>query len=309
MTEPYGLRDDAIGWLNMRTAGGVEPVTREDVQDYTFRGEKVRLQPVQTGIWKPAGFDATLSIMTVFRTPGKERPYEDVPGVDGLPRYAWRGDNPNHPDNVGLRRAMESRLPLIWFWGVAMAPARFQVIAPVYVVAEEPEQRRFVLAAVEDKSLLPDLAHPSRLIEIDRRYVRNMTKRRVHQPVFRSMVLTAYNNACAVCALPHEELLDAAHIVDDSDEHGIASVANGLALCKIHHAAYDKLFMGIRPDYVIEIRPEVLVETDGPVLEYGLQKIHGHRLQNVPTARNAQPASERLQQKYEQFKIGAKSVA
>nr|WP_306428060.1 HNH endonuclease [Brevibacterium sp. 50QC2O2] len=58
---------------------------------------------------------------------------------------------------------------------------------------------------------------------------------------------------CAVCSLAHPQLLDAAHIIDDSDEHGIASVVNGLALCKIHHAAYDKFFMGIRPDYVIEL--------------------------------------------------------
>jgi hypothetical protein len=29
---------------------------------------------------------------------------------------------------------------------------------------------------------------------------------------------------------------------------------NGLSLCKIHHAAFDRGIIGIRPNYVIEIR-------------------------------------------------------
>lgn len=36
------------------------------------------------------------------------------------------------------------------------------------------------------------------------------------------------------------ERIDAAHIVEDGHELGIAAVRNGLALCKIHHAAFLK---------------------------------------------------------------------
>jgi hypothetical protein len=52
------------------------------------------------------------------------------------------------------------------------------------------------------------------------------TRQRLHQPVFRSTVLRAYERRCAVCSLAHSELLDAAHIVADSDERGEASVRN-----------------------------------------------------------------------------------
>jgi predicted restriction endonuclease len=38
----------------------------------------------------------------------------------------------------------------------------------------------------------------------------------------------------------HEGLLDAAHIVADSEE-GPPAIQNGLSLCKIHHAAFDQL--------------------------------------------------------------------
>lgn len=36
--------------------------------------------------------------------------------------------------------------------------------------------------------------------------------------------------------------------------------------------------MGVRPDYVVEIRQDVLDEVDGPMLRHGLQDVHGWRL-------------------------------
>lgn len=46
----------------------------------------------------------------------------------------------------------------------------------------------------------------------------------------------------------------AAHIIPDREEGGEPPVTNGLALCKLHHTAFDAFFLSIRPDYVIEIR-------------------------------------------------------
>lgn len=99
-----------------------------------------------------------------------------------------------------------------------------------------------------------------------RRYVMAESKRRLHQPVFRATVMRAYETRCAVCSLAHGQLLDAAHIVPDSDEAGIPTVRNGLAMCKIHHAAYDAHIMGVSPDYVVKIRADLLDEIDGPML-------------------------------------------
>ncbi|MGB7239744.1 MAG: HNH endonuclease [Rhodococcus sp. (in: high G+C Gram-positive bacteria)] len=107
-----------------------------------------------------------------------------------------------------------------------------------------------------------------------RRYVMAESKRRLHQPVFRATVMQAYRTRCAVCASAHGQLLDAAHIVPDSEEAGIATVRNGLSLCKIHHAAYDTNIMGVSPDHVVEIRADLLDEIDGPMLQYGLKERH-----------------------------------
>jgi len=68
---------------------------------------------------------------------------------------------------------------------------------------------------------------------------------------FRQRVIRAYQERCALCSLRHRELLDAAHIAPDGQLEGEPAVSNGVALCKLHHAAFDRLFFAIRPDYVI----------------------------------------------------------
>ncbi|WP_309131256.1 HNH endonuclease [Brevibacterium sp.] len=302
--EPDGLREAAINWLKMRTEDGREPLTREDIKDFQFNGEQFKLQPTQQGIRKPSGFDAALSIQTVFRSPGQERPYEDEVGADGLFRYKWRGTDPDLPENRGLREAMRRRLPLVWFWGVAMAPARFQIIAPVYIVGEEPALNQFVLATVDQEDV-PDLREYSTLEIAARKYIYRLAKTRVHQPVFRSTVLMAYKNRCAVCNLAHPQLLDAAHIVADRETNGIASVVNGLSMCKIHHAAFDTYFLGIRPDHVVEIRHDLLEEIDGPMLRHGLQELHGRQLMTLPTNKRERPRGDLLEEKYVHFKTAS----
>lgn len=305
MTEPEGLRDAAISWLQMRTDGGRESLTRDDLSDFHFANADTRLIAPMQGIWKPGNYHAALSFRTSYTEPGKEPPYEDSTGLDGRFRYKWRGTDPNHPENVGLREARRRHLPLIWFRGVAMNPARYQAIAPVYIVDEEPEHQQFVFVAAEDAQAafeLSESAHES----VARRYLMQMAKARVHQPVFRSMVLSAYENHCTVCMLAHPSLLDAAHIVPDNDERGVAAVVNGLAMCKIHHAAFDRFFLGIRPDYVVEIRHDLLEEVDGPMLRHGLQELHGNQLMAIPKSRRDRPKVDLLEHKYEAFRNATK---
>ncbi|MFQ5740397.1 MAG: hypothetical protein ACE5JX_15420 [Acidobacteriota bacterium] len=65
------------------------------------------------GIFKPKILpELPLTITTVFRGP-----YNDSFTQDGLLAYRYRGTDRNHRDNVELRRAMKSRIPLIYFQG------------------------------------------------------------------------------------------------------------------------------------------------------------------------------------------------
>jgi len=107
-----------------------------------------------------------------------------------------------------------------------------------------------------------------------RRYAEVIVQRRLHQRPFRDRVLLAYGSQCALCRLRHPRLLDAAHIKEDSDG-GEPIVPNGMAMCAIHHRAFDAYVLGVRPDYVVDIRGDVLLEEDGPTLQHALQGLHG----------------------------------
>jgi putative restriction endonuclease len=265
-----------------------------DTNHFSFDGKPQRLI-VQTGIWKPAGLSAALSIRTTYTPPDQPPPYEDDLGLDGYVRYKYRGSDPSHSDNRALREALAARAPLIYFVGIDRG--LYSAHYPVWIVAEDRSRLEFTVALDEAQRPLGtvDLSWP------DKVYALRLSKQRLHQPVFRTRVLHAYNDTCAICRLRHAELLDAAHILPDGHAKGDPIVPNGLALCKIHHAAYDRNIVGIRPDLVVDIQPKILAEVDGPMLRHGLQEMRGLRL-TVPRSPHARPDPARLEERYEGFK-------
>ncbi len=92
------------------------------------------------GIFKPALCQFPLSITTVPLVEGKQPPYLDHFSGSTL-SYRYRGEEPNHRDNTGLRRAMEERLPLIYFFGTV--PSQYLPVWPVFVVADDPDTLTF----------------------------------------------------------------------------------------------------------------------------------------------------------------------
>ncbi|MBX9579726.1 MAG: HNH endonuclease [Gemmataceae bacterium] len=72
---------------------------------------------------------------------------------------------------------------------------------------------------------------------------------------FRPTVLRAYSYRCAVCGIALK-LVDAAHIVPVAYPGSTDEVTNGLALCRLHHAAYDTGLLGVFPDYRVAVHPD-----------------------------------------------------
>jgi putative restriction endonuclease len=162
---------------------------------------------------------------------------------------------------------------------------------------------------VDDLSMTIDalvgrIGHAEDDAEPRRAYVTATVRRRIHQVAFRERVLRAYREWCALCRLRHQELLDAAHIIPDSRLEGEPVVSNGLALCKLHHAAFDRFFFAVRPDYVIEVRESIRAEADGPMLVVGLQQIHGTRIE-LPHRAADLPDPARLARRYQEFRQAA----
>lgn len=81
---------------------------------------------------------------------------------------------------------------------------------------------------------------------------------------FRDRVLTAYGHRCAICGL-QLELVEAAHIVPVSEPSSTDETCNGLALCTLHHRAYDKAILAIANDYhvCVSLSERTRLKTNG----------------------------------------------
>lgn len=265
---------------------------------FEFEGTRVPLVSPQ-GIFKPKVLSQVpLSITTTIKGP-----YSDSFNQDGFLQYKYRGIDPNHRDNVGLKLAAKHSIPLIYFH--AIVEGKYLAVWPVYIVGADDTNLAFTVA-------VDDVQFVSRATQEDwgalrsadsarRAYITSSVRQRLHQRAFRERVLLAYQGQCAFCRLKHEELLDAAHIIPDNEPGGEPVVTNGMALCKLHHAAFDKYILGVRPDYSIEVRQDILREHDGPMLQHGLKGLHEKRIV-LPMKKIQRPDPELLDQRYMKFK-------
>lgn len=243
------------------------------------------------GIWKPKSFKYPISITTTAKGP-----YNDELTKDGFLKYSYRGTDPYHPDNVGLREMMTKGIPLIYFH--AIVPGNYLAAWPVFIQDDDMPNLTFIVAVDEIKRL-GKVEEPA--ADYGRRsYLTTQIRIRVHQQKFRERVLAAYNSQCTLCNLKHRELLDAAHIIPDGQPTGQPVIQNGLTLCKIHHAAFDANIIGITPDYLIRIREDILHEIDGPMLKYGIQSLNNRSIQ-LPRRKHDWPDKTRLEFRFINF--------
>jgi putative restriction endonuclease len=273
-------------------------------QGFLFHGQTVALMSHGLGIWKPRLLAAPLSVLTTAPRANQPPPYEDVLTAEGRLQYAYQGTDPELWTNRALRVAWQHRLPLVYLYGVGQVPGigtGYLAEFPAYVEADHPGALRVDLVfggAPDGSPLGVEVVAPTDV----RGYATRTSLARLHQAAFRQRVLVAYTERCAMCSLHRPKLLDAAHIVPDGEPEGLAVTANGLSLCKLHHAAYDQLLIGVRPDLRVEVATDVLDEIDGPMLRHGLQELHGQRLRVLPRRPADRPSQERLEWRYERFR-------
>ena len=296
------IRTAAFSWLanQVEIHGEVLPWTLL-AKGFEYQGVRIPLVS-QQGIFKPKAINqGPLSIRTSV-----DGPYDDAEGDDGLLRYRYRGTDPELWDNVALRLAWKRGIPLVYFLGIERG--KYLAVWPVYVVGDNPRKLTFTIAVDDRASLyvapnerprensVQDVSGYSR-----REYITRLTRFRVHQHSFRARVLRAYRSQCACCRLRHDSLLDAAHIIADKEPEGEPRVSNGLALCKLHHAAFDSDIFGITPDYIVKVRLDVLEEHDGPMLLHGLQGIHEKQI-ILPQLEEQRPDRTLLEKRFDRFR-------
>ena len=290
------IRQHAFRFLEDLQSRYGDPLPWKPLQDgFELDGQRVTLIGAR-GIWKPASLGLPISITTSWKDP-----YGDEADERGFLQYRYFGDppDPEHPDNAGLRRCLTEGRPIVYFR--AIEKGWYSALWPMVLVHDDIGTRTFT-GACEDVTALRPGIEPDVADDARRAYATRLAMTRLHQAKFRQRILAAYRQSCTICHLKHVRLLDAAHIIPDLHERGDPVVPNGLSLCKIHHAAFDTNILGIRPDHVVEIRSDILEETDGPMLRHGLQELHGARLAVLPRRPEDRPDPERLEVRYDEFR-------
>ncbi|MCZ7555458.1 MAG: HNH endonuclease [Bacteroidia bacterium] len=294
LTLDHSIRTAAFDWLARNADPDSGLITWTQLSTGFPYGDTRIPLVTQRGIFKPRQLDIPLSIRT-----SPQDPYGDAFEGNEVLLYRYFGTVANHRDNAGLREAMRQRLPLVYLKGIS--PGKYCAVWPVYIIGDDPRLLRFRATADMQFSYQIEEEEDSQLITIRRGYAMAQVRVRLHQTSFRDMIMRAYRSTCSMCTLKHEELLDAAHIIPDSNALGVPEVTNGLALCKIHHAAFDKHILGIDPDYHIEVREDILEEVDGPMLQHGLKEMQGRKLY-LPKNAAHYPDRERLEQRFAEFR-------
>lgn len=263
-------------------------------EGFEFDGVRVSFGSFQRGIHRgrEQRGPAALTLTTSFNDP-----YADTFDEAGaLFSYAYRAGPIDQPDNRALRAAYELQAPLVYFR--ALAPGQYVVVAPMFVTADDPAARAVVL---EPGLPVQDMDAGGLVSSRDvRAYATRDARIRLHQQRFKLDVMRAYRGRCAICSLRERALVQAAHIVPDVDPDGIAAVVNGLALCAIHHLAFDRNLLGIDPGGVVHIADRLLREIDGPMLRTGLQGFHGEAIA-LPRRPADRPDPVRLESRFERF--------
>jgi putative restriction endonuclease len=235
-------------------------VPASELAQFALDGQRIHLKG-QQGIFKPRELTEPVSVTSTLDSAYTR---DVLQGSRVLYDYVAR-----EHENEGLKRCGEAQLPLIYFLQVGRKPSpEYAVFAPVYVCGWDDAKRCFLIDLSEQQ---PGQAPPPTLMrqldlpairtpdspmevrELERRYLVSAVEERLQHVRFRSAVLEAYRDRCAVCELHIRPLLDAARLVNDGEPESALDVRQGLALCATHHRAFDAGLIRFNPEYVIEV--------------------------------------------------------
>lgn len=273
-------------------------------EGFTFQGQQVLFATKAEGIFKPAGITdgAALSIKEVRPSrPGRSAPYNDRDLADGMVVYNLQKGDPSNKANKQLTEAYRQQHPLIFFRGIS--DALYEVIYPVSVLSIDTSKMESVIT-FGATNLGIDIGDSTKVEEpIARGYSETRGKSRHHQRAFRNRVLLAYGLRCALTNLPLPQLLEAAHIIPDSED-GEASVRNGIAMSCLHHTAYEQGLLGIDPNGIIHLSESIRATKDGPLFDHGILRLDKQRI-HIPNFEGHRPHPDFLAQRFEEFRKGS----
>ena len=118
-------------------------------------------------------------------------------------------------------------------------------------------------------------------------------KKKKRESSFTKRVLTAYSHKCAICDI-QLKLIDASHIVPVSEDYSTDETKNGIALCALHHRAYDKSLITFNEKYQVIHNQKKMKLLKDIGHDFGMEKFIKDLkpIINLPPAINDRPHTE-----------------
>jgi len=107
-----------------------------------------------------------------------------------------------------------------------------------------------------------------------------LVKTRLHQSIFRTLVMAAYENSCCMTGINNLDLLIASHIVPWSkDQKNRLNPTNGFCLNALHDKAFDKGLITVSAkDYTIKISSRLKKKKDIESIRIYFLKLDGKQI-------------------------------
>ncbi|MCC5049461.1 HNH endonuclease [Xanthomonas campestris] len=151
---------------------------------------------------------------------------------------------------------------------------------------------------IQDLDILNDLSNidfGQTFRQGSRRMVSSTIIRAYREVSFSKRVLAAYSSRCAVCGI-QLRLIEAAHIVPVAVPESTDLTCNGIALCALHHKAYDSNLLSVAEDYSVQLSMENLDGLRSANLSGGIDNFVNNLQQHIslPADRRDFPSRENL---------------
>jgi len=294
MDRDLAIRNAAVEHCGALTAiwGDAVPAA-ELTKGFEYEGEQIKLVSWGRGIFKPEQLsDGPLTVVSSLGSTYADESLDgDVMLYDYAPAsFDWA--------NQGLQRLSQVGRVVLMLKQVKSKPgSEYMIFAPVVVMGYDDTARKFRLDLSASRRVGVGAAVQPPPTIYARRYAESMARVRLHQAYFRRDTLSAYASKCCVCRLRERPLLDAAHIVADGADGGVASVKNGLSMCPTHHRAFDRHLLLVTSDYKIDIRRDLLSDASGEATKRYLLDFVGREI-DLPRDKRYRPDPELLQTKW-----------
>lgn len=140
---------------------------------------------------------------------------------------------------------------------IAIRPDMFGLYVEQMEVLHASGKDQAQLVALRQMASDPLKVEPDDL-PMQRRTVMTTTLRLLRNRRFSEQVLGAYDHCCAFCGV-QLRLLDAAHILPVAHPDSNDRVPNGVALCALHHRAYDSALVTFDGGFSIQVSQSAIV--------------------------------------------------